>query len=252
MLFLAMTKKTSGDAMEVTEIIFWSLFGTLFLAEILIVFILRVKDSELRDWVEPAFFAMAVAAVLRIFFIQAFRIPSESMEHTFLKGDQLLVNKWAYGSLLPEKAQKAVKFPMPKRGEIAIFRYPQDINIMFIKRCVGLPGDIIQVKNKQLFINNKIISEPYVWHSDKKTYGDSYRDNFGPIKVPAGSYFMMGDNRDNSADSRHWGFLPGEYFRGRAWLVYWPPKRWTVVKQYFIDADVKSNTANNAAAVEVR
>jgi len=152
--------------------------------------------------------------------------------------------------MLPFKKEKVWRFAKIKRGEVVIFRYPQDMKMMFIKRCVGLPGDKIMIKDKQLYINGKKIIEPYVTHKDKQSIQNSFRDNFTPVTVPKGSYFMMGDNRDNSGDSRFWGFLPDEYIRGKAWMVYWPVKRWRFIKHYVINADIKGNTSSVVTAVE--
>ena len=238
--------------METADIFFWSLLGMLFLAEILFIVLRVKKDNEVKEWVDPAFIAVLVAAVLRVFIIQAFRIPSQSMEDTFMIGDQILANKCAYGIMVPFMEGKVCRPAGIKRGEVVIFRYPQDMKMMFIKRCIGLPGDTIQIRNKQLYINGKKVIEPYVVHKDEKPAKDAFRDNFGPVKVPDNSYFMMGDNRDNSADSRYWGFLPDDYIRGRAWLVYWPPKRWKVIQHYYINADAKGNSTGSVSAVAVK
>jgi signal peptidase I len=233
------------------DIFFWSLLGILFLMELLISFFLKPrKGSEIKEWLDPAFIAVIIAAVLRIFFVQAFRIPSQSMEDTFLVGDQIMVNKCAYGTMLPFKEKKVFCFAKPKRGEVVIFRYPQDVKMMFVKRCIGLPGDTVLIKDKQLFINGRKIIEPYISHKDSKTQKDSGRDNVGPFKVPDGAYFMMGDNRDNSADSRFWGFLPEEYLRGKAWFVYWPLKRLRVIKHYNIEANSNENVSEVTAVPE--
>ncbi|MCE5300628.1 MAG: signal peptidase I [Spirochaetia bacterium] len=240
--------------METTELIYWSLFAALTIGEILVVFVFKLpKENKVRDWVEPAFEAIIIATIIRTLLIQAFRIPTSSMEDNLLIGDHLLANKYIYGTTVPWSDDKLMKFSTPKRGEVVIFRYPEDPRLMFIKRCMGMPGDTIEMKDKVLYINGKMISEPYVYHKDMRVFPANYtvRDNFGPVTVPPGSYFMMGDNRDFSSDSRFWGFLPYKYLRGKAWVVYWPPNRWKVIKHFSIkadEADIKGNTTGVVAA----
>lgn len=225
--------------METTEIIFWSLFVILTIGEILVALVFKLdKKNPIRDWVEPAFEAIIIAIVIRTFIIQAFRIPTSSMEDNLLIGDHIIANKFIYGSYIPWKDGHILKFTEPKRGDVVIFRYPENPKLMFIKRCIGLPGDVLEIKDKVVWINGKKLDEPYVFHKDFKTY-PSYltaRDNYGPFTVPAGTYFLMGDNRDNSSDSRFWGPLPEKYLRGKAWLVYWPPYRWRLIKHEKIAA----------------
>ncbi|HDQ26438.1 MAG TPA: signal peptidase I, partial [bacterium] len=177
--------------------------------------------------------AILIAIVIRTFFIQAFRIPTSSMEDTLLIGDQLIANKFIYGSSVPFKKEKILKFAHPKRGDVVIFRYPEDPKFMFIKRCVAIPGDTVEVRDKKLYINEKApVEKNFIYHKDIRTFPAAYapRDNFGPFTVPEGHLFVMGDNRDFSADSRFWGFLPYDYLRGKAWVVYWPPNRWRGIK----------------------
>ena len=223
---------------EVTEFIFWSLFVLLTIGEILVVYVFKLpKENVIRDWVEPAFEAIIIAIVIRTFLIQAFKIPTSSMEDTLLINDQIIANKFIYGTTLPFQKHKVWKFTTPKRGDVIIFRYPNDTRMMFIKRCMGLPGDILQMKDKVLYINGKKLDEKYVVHKDMRIFPASYapRDNWGPIKVPPGCLWAMGDNRDMSSDSRFWGFLPYDYLRGEAWIVYWPPSRWRVIKHENVD-----------------
>ena len=172
--------------------------------------------------------------------VQAFVIPTGSMEDTLLIGDHLLVDKLSYAPAGPVS-----RFIMPynriKRGDIIVFHYPVDIKQTFVKRCIGLPGDRIRLVDKQLFLNGNAVREPYVYH--KTQYFDSYRDNFpnspnvrvdaaaqdmllnhvkkGEVVVPDDSYFAMGDNRDNSSDSRYWGFVPRANIIGKPLLIYW-------------------------------
>ncbi|MEI7640981.1 MAG: signal peptidase I [bacterium] len=237
------------------EITFWSLFFLLTVGEILVAYVYKLpKTNVVRDWIEPAFEAIIIATIIRTLFIQAFRIPSSSMEDTLLIGDQIMANKFIYGTHIPIKDKLYLRFTQPKRGEVFIFRYPEEPRVMFIKRCIGLPGDKIEVKNKVLFINDKKVEEAYVYHKDMRVFPNyiTVRDNFGPVIVPADNYFAMGDNRDNSADSRFWGFLPSKFLRGKAWIVYWPPDRWKVIKHFNINADAKTNTTNIAVAVPAK
>ncbi len=172
--------------------------------------------------------------------VQAFVIPTGSMEDTLLIGDHLLVDKLAYA---PSGAASRLVLPYrePKRGDIIVFRYPEDIKQTFVKRCIGVPGDHIRLSNKQLVLNGHPVTEPYVYH--KTDLIDSYRDNFpsepntfladpahdmlanhvvnGEVVVPAGYYFAMGDNRDSSLDSRYWGFVPRGNIIGKPVLIYW-------------------------------
>lgn len=218
---------------EVTEFIFWSLFVALTIGEILVVHVYKLpKENKIRDWVEPAFEAIIIAIVIRTLFIQAFRIPTSSMEDTLLISDQIIANKFIYGTTVPWSKEKMLKFTKPKRGDVFIFRYPNDPKMMFIKRCMGLPGDTLEMRDKVLYINGQEIKEPYTYHKDMRIFPAQYapRDNWGPIKVPEKCFWAMGDNRDMSSDSRFWGFLPESYLRGKAWVVYWPPSRWRVIK----------------------
>lgn len=172
--------------------------------------------------------------------VQAFVIPTGSMEDTLMIGDHLLVDKLAYAPSGPV-SKYIVPYTEVKRGDIIVFRYPVDIQQTFVKRCIGVPGDHIRLVNKQLILNGKPVNEPYVYH--KTEYMDSYRDNFpsepnvrvadlaqdmlmqhvqnGEVVVPSGSYFAMGDNRDSSLDSRYWGFVPRANIIGKPLVIYW-------------------------------
>ncbi|MDQ6708778.1 MAG: signal peptidase I [Acidobacteriota bacterium] len=172
--------------------------------------------------------------------VQAFVIPTGSMEDTLLVGDHLLVDKLAYAPAGPV-SKHVLPYEDVKRGDIIVFRYPIDIRQTFVKRCMGVPGDRLRVQNKKLFLNGKMLNEPYVVH--KTEYIDSYRDNFpgdpnvplyppaqvmlekdvqnGEVVVPPDHYFAMGDNRDSSLDSRYWGFVPRENIIGKPLVIYW-------------------------------
>jgi signal peptidase I len=162
------------------------------------------------------------------FVVQAFQIPTGSMEPTLLIGDFLLVNKLVYASTASSIDEKILPRKAIRRQDIVVFKYPNDLAKDFVKRVIGLPGEKIEIKNKQVFVNDKPLDEKYKVHNDSQIiskndyyhYDDTIRDNFGPVNVPAGHIFVMGDNRDNSADSRYWGFLPLTYIKGRPWMIY--------------------------------
>jgi signal peptidase I len=219
---------------EAAELIFYGIMAALILAEVVLRFILRVaKTNVVLEYVDSGLIAVLLALVIRTFLVQAFKIPSGSMEDTLLVDDHLLVNKFLYGTHIPFTDKDILRFRDPKNGDIIVFKYPLNPRRDFIKRCIGVPGDVIEVKDKVLFINGKEQVEPYVLHRDLAVYPRSAgnpRDNFGPVTVPPDSYFMMGDNRDFSADSRFWGFLPRKLIKGKAWVIYWPIPRWRVVK----------------------
>jgi signal peptidase I len=222
-----------------SEIIYWSLFALLTIGEILVVFVYKLdKKHIVRDWVEPAFEAIIIATILRTFVIQAFAIPTPSMENTLLVGEHPMAVKFAYGLYNPFDNKMILQFKKPHRGDVIIFRDPTGkTNAMWIKRCIGVPGDTIEMRDKTLYLNGQKLDEPYVVHKDPKTYPAMYtqRDNFAPITVPDGTIFAMGDNRDQSYDSRFWGFLPENKLRGQAVIVYWPINRMKVIKHWRLD-----------------
>lgn len=178
--------------------------------------------STFREYAEALIVALALAMFIRTFFVQAFKIPSESMLPTLLVGDHLLVNKLLYGVRVPIVGTRFLSFFEPERGDIIVFVYPEDRDKDFIKRIVGVPGDVIEVRKKQLYRNGKPVdrsSEPYAQYTSGLEPG--VRDNFGPVTVPEGHVFVMGDNRDRSFDSRFWGFVPYEDIKGKAMVLYW-------------------------------
>jgi signal peptidase I len=178
------------------------------------------KKSMFREMMEALLVALALAFVIRTFIVQAFKIPSGSMLETLQIGDHLLVNKFLYGLKWPFSDNYAIQGADPERGDIVVFRYPNNKDIDYIKRIVGLPGDTIEIRNKQLFRNGQAVQENYIRHS-QPTLVVPVRDNFGPVTVPSGKYFMMGDNRDDSQDSRFWGFVDRGDLHGKAWRIYW-------------------------------
>lgn len=241
-------------------------------------------DSKLAEWLDAIIFALVVAGFIRIFFMQAYRIPTESMESTQLAGDFLFVNNFIYGAKIPFTDLRVPGLRMPEKGDIVVFMYPKDTDLDYIKRCVGVAGDTIQVIRKQLYVNGKIFQNapkaqsspdtliPGIRYEDKPTFpfGRNWNpDNYGPVYIPRKGdvipmnaetfslyqdciiyetetkprlvdntvflngkvlssytiqqnyYWMMGDNRDNSLDSRYWGFVPESHVRGKALITYW-------------------------------
>ncbi|MBQ7606954.1 MAG: signal peptidase I [Desulfovibrionaceae bacterium] len=176
--------------------------------------------SILREYAEAVAVALALALLLRTFVIQAFKIPSESMLTTLLVGDQLLANKFVYGMKIPFTHMYIYRGAEPERGDIIIFEYPEDPDIDFIKRVIGVPGDVIEVRDKQLYRNGSPVKEDYIRFTEPDMIL-AKRDNFGPITVKENEYFVMGDNRDNSHDSRFWGCIKREAIRAKAWRIYW-------------------------------
>jgi signal peptidase I len=193
------------------------------------------KKSVVREYAEAIVVAVALTLLIRTFVIQAFRIPTGSMEDTLLVGDFLFVNKFIYGAHVPFTDATLPALRKPRRGDIMVFRYPRDTSRDFIKRVIGLPGETLEIKDKVVYVDGKALDEPYVKHTNPRTQPRDYRDpliyppglqmgnrdNYGPFVVPDGQYFMMGDNRDNSDDSRFWGTLDPDLIRGKAIFIYW-------------------------------
>ena len=173
-----------------------------------------------REYGEALFVALILALVIRTFVVQAFKIPSESMVKTLLVGDHLLASKFSYGIKIPFTHSYIYKGEDPVKGDIIIFEYPNDPSVDYIKRIVGTPGDTIEVRNKQLFRNGEPVKESFIRFTEPDRI-QPVRDNFGPVTVPADKYFVMGDNRDNSMDSRFWGFVDRSAIRAKAWRIYW-------------------------------
>ncbi len=176
-------------------------------------------QKMLLEYLEALAVALVLALVIRTFVVQAFKIPSGSMLDTLLIGDHLLVNKFLYGTRIPFTDTVILPLQEPADGDVIVFEFPEDTSKDFIKRIVGVPGDVLEMKEKVLFRNGQKLDEPYVKHTDPGI--QARRDNFGPITVPAGKYFVMGDNRDESYDSRFWGFVDKDKIRGKAWMIYW-------------------------------
>jgi signal peptidase I len=181
------------------------------------------KKSTLREYIESILIALMLALIIRSCIVQAFKIPSGSMEDTLLIGDHLLVNKFIYGLKLPFSDRRIFKIRDPQRGDVMVFEYPVNRSQDFIKRVIGVPGDEISERDKVVYVNGVPYRNPHEIHKDGRILPaeTSQRDNFGPIKVPENSYFMMGDNRDNSYDSRFWGFVKNSDIKGKAFVKYW-------------------------------
>ncbi|MFW5730268.1 MAG: signal peptidase I [Desulfonatronovibrionaceae bacterium] len=176
-------------------------------------------QTMLKEYAEALIIALVLALFIRAFIVQAFKIPSGSMLETLQIGDHLLVNKFSYGIQMPFMDKYIIEFDGPERGDIIVFEFPEDPSKDFIKRVVGVPGDVIEIKGKKLYLNSRRLDEPYVRKVDHRVVDQ--RDDFGPFTVPEDSYFVLGDNRDESYDSRFWGIVKREKILGKAWIIYW-------------------------------
>jgi signal peptidase I len=182
-----------------------------------------LKKIVSRENLEAIVIAVILALFIRSFVVQAFKIPSGSMLETIQLGDHILVNKFIYGIKIPFINKTLISIKDPQIDDIAVFVPPHEPDKDYIKRVVGVAGDVIEIKNKQLFRNQQLITAEYEIHSDPHIYPQSFgpRDNFGPITVPEGHLFMMGDNRDSSLDSRYWGVVGLDKVKGKAFIIYW-------------------------------
>jgi signal peptidase I len=187
------------------------------------------KKSTLREYFESIVIAVILALFIRTFVVQAFKIPTGSMEENLLIGDHLLVNKFVFGPSETGAERTLLPVGTIRRRDIIVFKYPEDPERDFIKRVIGLPGETVEVREKKVYINGTALDEPYVHFLAPPSAPSELhevtsfdvRERFGPVTVPADQYFMMGDNRDNSADSRYWGFLRRDYIKGKALVIYW-------------------------------
>ncbi len=188
----------------------------------------RKKKSALREYAEAAAIAILLALFIRTFVVQAFKIPSGSMEPTLLIGDHILVNKFIYGVKIPFIRKTLVPVSEPDRGDIIVFIYPVDPSKDFIKRVLGVPGDKVEIIDEKLFVNDQpYAGDPGVYTKRSARAGNpGSKYNFGPVTVPEGHYFVMGDNRDHSYDSRFWGFVPEASIKGEAFMIYWSWPHW--------------------------
>ena len=189
------------------------------------------KKSLTREYIEAILIALLLALLIRTFIVQAFKIPSGSMEKTLLIGDHILVSKFSYGTHIPNEIpfintklfDDIVLFSsVPERGDIIVFKFPKDETRDFIKRVIALPGDLLEVRRQKVFINNKPYEDARARHTESPSDSPLVpRDDFGPILIPEGHVFVMGDNRENSQDSRYWGYLNVKKIRGKALIIYW-------------------------------
>lgn len=196
----------------------------------------------LWEWTKIFWISVALFLVLRTFIVEAFKIPSGSMERTLLIGDFLLVNKLAYGAEIPFTHRRLPALREPQRGDVIVFESPEDLSKTYVKRLVGVPGDTLEMRDGLLLRNGVRLSEDYVWHTapevdrveDRFRWQRRFvvradasvgyypsRNNWGPLAVPHENYFVLGDNRDNSSDSRYWGFVPDSLVKGRPFVIYY-------------------------------
>jgi signal peptidase I len=181
------------------------------------------KRSRFRENVEAILIAVIIALFIRTFVVQAFKIPSGSMKPTLQVGDHILVNKFIYGVKIPYLSTVVLPVKNPQRGDIVVFKFPVDPRKDFIKRVIALPGDVVEIRDKTIFINARRVNHDFGVFSDPRTIAGNLkpRDNLGPITVPKDALFVMGDNRDESFDSRFWGFVPIRDVSGKAFIIYW-------------------------------
>jgi signal peptidase I len=182
------------------------------------------RKSTAREYFESLVVAVILALFVRTFGFQAFKIPTGSMEPNLLVGDHLLVNKFIFGPATSGLERTLLPMRRVERGEVLVFKFPEDPERDFIKRVIGLPGETLEYKDQRVFINGMPLIEPYAHYQLPATGEGASSDprvHYGPVTIPAGHYFMMGDNRDDSQDSRYWGFLPASYVKGRALFIYW-------------------------------
>jgi len=190
-----------------------------------------VAKSSTREYVEALVAALLVALVIRTFVVQAFKIPSGSMLPTLQIGDHILVNKLAYGFRVPvpswshwdSDGKLLARFGLPKPGDVVVFVYPVDRTKDFIKRVVGVPGDVVEIRHKHVFVNGVVRDDPHAYFADglNDAAGNAPRDELAAFTVPPDHIFVMGDNRDRSYDSRFWGFVSLDDIKGKAFLIYW-------------------------------
>jgi signal peptidase I len=187
------------------------------------------KKSTLREYFESIVIAVILALFIRTFIVQAFKIPTGSMEENLLIGDHLLVNKFVFGPTASSLERALLPVGTVRRDDVVVFKYPEEPDRDFIKRVIGLPGETVEVREKKVYINGRPLDEPYAHYLQPTSTPSEFRevtsfdvrDRYGPVTVPPSQYFVMGDNRDNSQDSRYWGFLPREYIKGKALVIYW-------------------------------
>jgi len=184
------------------------------------------RKSTIREYFESICVAVILALFVRTFVVQAFKIPTGSMENNLLIGDHLLVNKFVFAPSAVDAERALMPERDIKRGDVIVFKYPDEPERDFIKRVIGLPGETLELRNKKVFVDGHELNEPYVHFlepasTSQEVTSFDVRERYGPVHVPSEQYFVMGDNRDNSQDSRYWGFLPRTYIKGKALMIYW-------------------------------
>jgi signal peptidase I len=187
------------------------------------------QKSTVREYFESIVIAVILALFIRTFVVQAFKIPTGSMEENLLIGDHLLVNKFVFGPTESTVERTLLPVARVKRGDVIVFKYPEEPDRDFIKRVIGLPGETLEVREKKVYVNGQALVEPYAHYLQPAASASEFhevtsfdvRERYGPVTVPPNQFFVMGDNRDNSQDSRYWGFLPRENIKGRALIIYW-------------------------------
>ena len=184
------------------------------------------RKSTVREYFESICVAVILALFVRTFVVQAFKIPTGSMENNLLIGDHLLVNKFVFAPSAVDAERALMPERDIKRGDVIVFKYPDEPERDFIKRVIGLPGETLELRNKKVFVDGHELNEPYVHFlepasTSQEVTSFDVRERYGPVHVPSEQYFVMGDNRDNSQDSRYWGFLPRTYIKGKALMIYW-------------------------------
>jgi signal peptidase I len=179
------------------------------------------KKRFVKEYLEPIITAVIIALFIRTFVVQAFKIPSSSMEPTLLVGDHILVNKFIYGVRIPYTDLKFLQFKKPKRGDTIVFIYPKDRSKDYIKRVIGTEGEKVEIVRNRIYVNDELIEDPWGhYEKDDLVKYPPVMERFGPVTVPGDSLFVMGDNRDNSQDSRFWGFVHVNAVKGKAFLIY--------------------------------
>jgi signal peptidase I len=181
------------------------------------------RKGLIREYAESIVIAVLLALVIRTYLVQAFKIPSGSMEDTLAIGDHLLVSKFIFGTKIPFADKRVLTIRDPRQGDVIVFEYPEDASKDFIKRVVGIPGDVVEGKDKKVYVNGIHYANPHEIHKEKELIPKEMnpRDTFGPVTVPPNSYFVMGDNRDRSYDSRFWKFVRRDQIKGLAFIKYW-------------------------------
>ena len=189
------------------------------------------RKSVLREWAESIVIALILALFIRTFIVQAFKIPTGSMRETLEEGDRILANKFIYGAAVPFTDFILSALRQPVRGDVVIFKYPEDPKKDFIKRLIALPGETVEIKGGSIYIDGKMVKEPQIYNH---YYYNRSESDYGKeglvVKVPEGSYYVLGDNSASSRDSRYWGFVPKKNVIGKAILIYWPPNRIRIIE----------------------